>query len=69
LERLQRDGAGAVLAVPALPRDGTRTSVEFTILPFHDKAGRTLGMAVTLRDVTKRFEETKALRTAAAAKG
>ena len=64
-----RYGAGDVLAVPALRKDGTRISVEFTILPFHDKAGRTLGMAVTLRDVTKRFEETKALRTAAAAKG
>ena len=63
-----RYGAGDVLAVPALRKDGTRISVEFTILPFHDKAGRTLGMAATLRDVTKQFEETKALRSAAAAK-
>lgn len=43
--------------------------MEFTILPLQHKAGRTLGMAATLRDVTKRFEETKALRPAAAAKG
>jgi PAS domain S-box-containing protein len=61
-----RYGAGDVLAVPALRKDGTRISVEFTILPFHDRDGRTLGMAATLRDVTKRFEEMKALRAAAA---
>ena len=61
-----RYGAGDVLAVPALRKDGTRISVEFTILPFPDKTGRTLGMAATLRDVTKRFDETKALRAAAA---
>lgn len=63
-----RYGAGDVLAVPALRKDGTRISVEFTILPFHDKAGRTLGLAATLRDVTSRFEEMKALRAAASAK-
>jgi PAS domain S-box-containing protein len=63
-----RYGAGDVLAVPALRRDGTRISVEFTILPFHDRSGRTLGVAATLRDVTKRFEEIKALRGAATAK-
>jgi PAS domain S-box-containing protein len=62
-----RYGAGDVLAVPALRKDGTRISVEFTILPFHDRTGRTLGMAATLRDVTKRFDEMKALRAAAAA--
>jgi PAS domain S-box-containing protein len=61
-----RYGAGDVLAVPALRKDGVRISVEFTILPFRDKAGRTLGMAATLRDVTKRFEEIKSLREAAA---
>jgi len=63
-----RYGAGDVLAVPALRKDGTRISVEFTILPFHDRTGRTLGMAATLRDVTKRFDEMKALRAAVAAK-
>ncbi|MBS0224686.1 MAG: PAS domain S-box protein [Proteobacteria bacterium] len=57
-----RYGAGDVLAVPALRRDGARISVEFTILPFRDRAGRILGIAATLRDVTKRFEEMKSLR-------
>ena len=57
-----RYGAGDVLAVPALRKDGARVSVEFTILPFVDRDGRILGMAATLRDVTKRFDEMKALR-------
>ena len=57
-----RYGEGDVLAVPALRKDGSRISVEFTILPFHDEAGRMVGIAAILRDVTKRFEEMKALR-------
>lgn len=57
-----RYGAGDVLAVPALRKDGSRISVEFTMLPFSDRAGRILGMAAILREVTKRFEELKALR-------
>ncbi|MDP1840884.1 MAG: PAS domain S-box protein [Reyranella sp.] len=60
-----RYGAGDLLAVPALRKDGTRISVEFTILPFRDRLGRILGIAATLRDVTKRFDEMKALRAAA----
>jgi PAS domain S-box-containing protein len=61
-----RYGAGALLAVPALRKGGARISVEFTILPFRDRRGRILGIAATLRDVTKQFEEMKALRKAAA---
>ena len=57
-----RYGDGDVLAVPALRKDGKRVSIEFTILPFHDKDGRIAGIAAILRDVTKRFEELKALR-------
>lgn len=57
-----RYGAGDLLAVPALRKDGTRISVEFTIMPFHDAAGRMAGIAAIMRDVTKRFEEMKALR-------
>ena len=57
-----RYGAGEVLAVPALRKNGTLLSIEFTILPFVDGAGRILGMAAILRDVTKRFEEIKAMR-------
>lgn len=57
-----RYGAGDLLAVPAIRKDGARISVEFTILPFRDRLGRILGVAATLRDVTKRFEEMKVLR-------
>jgi PAS domain S-box-containing protein len=57
-----RYGAGDILAVPALRKDGTRVSIEFTIVPFRNGAGRMVGIASILRDVTKRFEEMKALR-------
>lgn len=57
-----RYGAGDVLAVPALNRDGARISIEFTILPFRDREGHMVGIAAVLRDVTKRFEEAKAMR-------
>ncbi len=63
-----RYGAGDLLAVPALRKDGSRISVEFTILPFRDQDGRMAGIAATLRDVTKRFEEMKELRRLAAAR-
>ncbi len=61
-----RYAAGDILAVPALRKDGTRISVEFTILPFHADSGEMAGIAAILRDVTERFEEMKALRKQAA---
>ncbi len=57
-----RYGAGDILTVPALRKDGSRISIEFTVLPFHDEAGQMVGIAAILRDVTKRFEEMKSLR-------
>ena len=57
-----RYGAGEILAVPAMRKDGRRISIEFTILPFRDDAGRMQGIAAILRDVTARFEEIRALR-------
>ncbi|MDE2165084.1 MAG: PAS domain S-box protein [Alphaproteobacteria bacterium] len=57
-----RYGAGDLLAVPALRKDGARISVEFTILPFGGEDGRMTGIAAILRDVTRRFEEMKARR-------
>jgi PAS domain S-box-containing protein len=57
-----RYGAGELLAVPALRRDGSRISVEFTIVPFHNASGKMRGIAAVMRDVTARFEEMKALR-------
>lgn len=61
-----RYGDGDVLAVPALAKGGRLISIEFTIFPYRDTDGSLLGVGAILRDVTKRFEETKALRRAAA---
>jgi PAS domain S-box-containing protein len=61
--------AGDLLAVPALRKDGTRISIEFTVLPFHDETGRIIGIAAILRDVTKGFEEVRALRRQLAERG
>ena len=57
-----RYGAGDLLSVPAVRKDGSRISIEFTVTPFHDAAGRMLGIGAIMRDVTKRFEEMKTLR-------
>jgi hypothetical protein len=57
-----RYGDGDVLAVPALGKGGTRISIEFTIFPYRHADGTLQGVGAILRDVTKRFEETKALR-------
>jgi PAS domain S-box-containing protein len=57
-----RYGAGEILAVPAVRKDGRRISIEFTILPFRNEAGQITGIAAILRDVTARFEEMQALR-------
>jgi PAS domain S-box-containing protein len=64
-----RYGAGDILAVPARRQDGTRISIEFTVLPFRDDAGQMIGIAAILRDVTKRFEEMRALRRQLAERG
>jgi PAS domain S-box-containing protein len=62
-----RYGVGEVLAVPGLRKDGGRISLEFTIVPLRDPAGRMEGIAAILRDVTRRFEELRALRRQVAA--
>lgn len=65
--RESRYGESDLLAVPAMHKDGRQLSVEFTILPFRDAAGALIGIAAVLRDVTKRFEEVRALRRELAA--
>jgi hypothetical protein len=37
-------------------------SLEFTIIPMRGGARELIGLVAIVRDVTKRFEETKALR-------
>jgi len=57
-----RYGEADVLAVPALRKDGGTVSVEFTIVPLRDQAGSLIALAALMRDVTKRFEETRELK-------
>lgn len=64
-----RYGESDLLAVPASRRDGTQISIEFTIMMLRDSDNRIIGIAALLRDVTKRFEELRALKRQLAAKG
>ena len=57
-----RYGQGDVLAVPGIAKDGSRISLEFTIIPLRAGTGELIGLAAIMRDVTKRFEEMRALR-------
>lgn len=62
-----RYGDGQILSVPAMRKDGTRLSVEFTIVPFTGENGRMAGIAAIMRDATARFEELRTLRKQLAA--
>ncbi|MFO1157780.1 MAG: PAS domain-containing protein [Reyranellaceae bacterium] len=57
-----RYGAGDMLAVPAITKDGRQISVEFTIVLLHDANRQIIGMGATMRDATARFEETRRLK-------
>jgi PAS domain S-box-containing protein len=57
-----RYGGGDLLSVPAIRQDGSRLSVEFTIVPLHDESGAMEGIMAIMRDITPRFEELRALR-------
>jgi PAS domain S-box-containing protein len=57
-----RYGEGDLLSVPALHKNGSTISVEFTVIPLRDESGKMVGMAAIVRDVTKRFEEMRALK-------
>ncbi len=50
------------LAVPAVRKDGTPLSIEFTIQLVRDDAGAVLGASAIIRDVTARFNRDKELR-------
>ena len=55
------------LAVPALRKDGTRISIEFTIVLMRSAEGGMIGAAAIVQDVTARWERDKALRARLAA--
>jgi PAS domain S-box-containing protein len=56
-----RYGAGKLLSVPGLRRDGSPISIEFTIAAIYED-GEIVGLVAVMRDVTSRFEETRTLR-------
>lgn len=56
-----------VLAVPALNKNDSRISVEFTIVLLKDTTGKPQGTAAIMRDVTKRWQKEKELKKRLAA--
>ena len=56
-----------LLAVPAVRKDGTRISLEFSVVLLRDEAGEPLGIAALIRDVTTRWQQEKALKERLAA--
>ncbi len=59
--------ASGLLAVPALRADGSRISVEFTIVLLRGPGDAPLGAAAVMRDVTERWQRERALRERVAA--
>jgi PAS domain S-box-containing protein len=55
-------GAGDLLSVPAIRKDGARISIQFSILPIAGPDGRLQGIAAIMRDITADFETRKALQ-------
>ena len=51
-----------LLKVPAIRKDGSRISLEFSILLVRDSSGVPLGAAAVIRDVTERWQQEKTLR-------
>jgi PAS domain S-box-containing protein len=56
-----------LLAVPAVRKDGTRLSLEFSLVLVRDAAGQVCGAAALIRDVTARRQREQALNTRLAA--
>lgn len=52
-----------LLAVPALHRDGSRLSIEFSVALLRDDADQIIGISAIMREVTERRNAEKALRT------
>lgn len=50
------------LTAPGVRKDGTRVSLEFSIVMLKDAEGRVEGVAAVLRDVTARWEKERALK-------
>lgn len=57
-------GAGDLLSVPAIRKDGAQISIQFSIVPLRGEDGDLQAVAAIIRDVTEDFEERKRLRRA-----
>ena len=64
--RVMKDGSSRystdLLSAPALRKNGTRISTEFSMVMVKDDAGQMLGVAAIMRDVTARWQREKELK-------
>ncbi len=51
-----------MLAVPALRKEGSPFSSEFSIVMLRDPSGEVLGVAAIMRDITERWQQEKAMK-------
>jgi PAS domain S-box-containing protein len=51
-----------LLSVPATRKDGTRISLEFSIVLVRDEAGAPNGVAAIMRDITTRWQQERELK-------
>jgi PAS domain S-box-containing protein len=56
-----------LLSSPGVRKDGSRISLEFSMVLLHDKAGAMQGCASIMRDVTERWKREKELKERLAA--
>ena len=56
-----------LLSSPGIRKDGSRVSLEFSMVLLRDEAGAMAGCAAIMRDVTARWEKEKALQAQLAA--
>jgi len=51
-----------LLSAPGLRKDGSRLSLEFSMVIVRDENGAVLGTGAVIRDITARFQKEKALK-------
>ena len=56
-----------LLSVPAMRKDGTRISLEFSVVLVRDDTGQTTGVAAIMRDVTARWRQEREMKERLAA--
>ena len=56
-----------LLSVPAVRKDGSRLSLEFSVVLVRDEAGQPAGVAAIMRDVTARWQQDRELKARLAA--